>query len=349
MSIKREDFLRLLESAQAGLSPNRINEQDDCFVALGGFIYTFNEEIACRVPSPLGKATKGAIPADKLLDLLRKLKEDDLQISNGQGELLIKGKGRKAGIRMDPEVSLGVDAVEIPKAWNKLHPDFGDAVATVGQCAAEKEADTRLTCVHVHPKWLQACSRFQLCRWPLKTGIGGDSGTLIRRDSIKHVSSLGMAEWAETESWLHFRNASGLVLSCRRYMEKYPPLSKHLEVEGEKCILPKGLAEAAEKAAIFSTENAGDKLVRIDLSPGKLVLRGQGISGWYRETKKVKYEGRNLCFLIPPEILIDVVNKHSEVVVNESKLMAKTLQFTFVSCLDQPRTEDDAEGEGVEQ
>lgn len=331
--VNRERFLQTLESINPGLSPRDIVEQSSCIIFKDGYVCSFNDEVACRAPSGMDKKFQGAVVAEPLLNLLRKLPEDEIEVDQTQEELTVKGKRRSSGIRLQYEITLPVDSVEKPKEeqWHELHKDFSEAVGVVQACAGKDESQFSMTCIHVHPKWVEACDNFQLCRWRLKTGI--EAPTLIRQQALKSITSLGMAEFAETENWIHFRNANKLVLSCRRYTEEFPDLGGILNVTGVKTALPKGLIEAADRATIFSTENAESNLVHISLRGDHLTIKGQGVSGWYKESKTVKYSGEPLEFMIAPALLIEMVKQHPECEVAPDRLKVDGGRFVYVTCL----------------
>lgn len=344
MNVNREIFLQALESVQPGLSSKRMIEQDDCFILRNGAISTYNDEIYCRIPGPLLKDMEAAVLAKPLLEQLRRWKEEEIGIELNDSELILTGKGRKTGIRTEGEITLPVHLVEKPKSWNELPEHFAEAVAMVGQCALSA-GDFETVCIHVHPDWIEASDKVQICRWKMKTGI--KESILIRRDSIKHIANLGMTEFAETEAWLHFKSASGLRLSCRRYVSDYPDLTKFLKVDGQPTVLPRGLAEAAEKAEVFTAENADTNQVMIDLRPGKLRIRGQGISGWYSEIKKIKYDGEPLRFLMSPGLLSELVKRTNDCEIAPGVLRVNGAGYVYVTCLGV--IEDNTAGEMSEE
>lgn len=342
--INREKFLQALESVRPGLSQKDIVEQSSCFIFRDGEVMSFNDEVACRMVSGLATDFTGAIPAAPLLAILEKLLEEELQIDIMESELVLTGKGRRSGITMEQEVTLPVEHVEKPGEWLPLHKDFCEAIGVVVLCASKDESRFGLTCVQIHPKWVEACDDQQLCRWRMKTGLANP--TLVRSSSIKFITSLGMTEFSETEGWMHFRNDQGLVLSCRRYMEDYPDLGEILKVSGVQTALPKGLVEAADKAQVFSAENTENNLVLIDLLPGKLRIKGQGVLGWYKEAKKISYTGHPMSFMISPQLLMDLVKRHSTCELCGDKLKVDGGSYIFVCCLDTPQ---DNGSNGVEE
>lgn len=329
MKINREELLKELESITPGLSAKEIIEQSSCFIFKDKKVMTYNDEIACSHSSCL--SIEGAVQAIPLLAILRKLGEDTVDVTTTKEELLIEGKKRKAGIRMEAEILLPVETIEQPKEWKVIPDDFAEAVHIIQECAGKDETQFNMTCIHIHPKWVEACDSFQAARYRIDTNIS--ESTLIRRESLKHIITLGMTEFSETKTWIHFRNSTGLILSCRRYIEEYPDISKLFKQKGEKAFLPKGLKEAAERASIFSAENIEDNQVTIELKENKLKITGRGTSGWYKEIKKIKYSGATLSFTISPILLMELVQKYNDCEISSTILKIDGKKFRYITAL----------------
>jgi hypothetical protein len=185
---------------------------------------------------------------------------------------------------------------------------------------------------------------FKLCRWTLKTGFSEPA--LVKASGVKHVQPLGMEEVGETRSWVHFRNAAGLTMACRRYADEFPDLSPMIKARGEKASLPKGLIEAAERAAVFSEElGKDDDYVHVHLKPGKARVTGVGVHGEHSEPKNVVYDGPEMQFLIRPKMLVELINRHPECEVTPNSMKVDGGAWVYVTCLSAPpeRRNKDAE------
>lgn len=338
--INREILLAALEGVAPGLAAEDKIEQSACYAFQDGEVITFNDEVSCRSPSGLDKSFKGVLHAKEVLELLRKLPDDEIGLEVKEDKLLIIGKGKRTTLPLEKEIHLQVDVVEKPSEWKKLHDDFAEAVRTVAQCAGRNAAEFMYTCVHITPKWVEAADRGsgQICRWRLKTGI--TQSTLVRQSSIKHVTSLGMVEFSETENWIHFRNTNKLMFSCRRFFEtEYPDFVDLLNTEGGMATaLPPALAEVAERAAIFSAENTDANQLIIELAPGKIRVIGRGVRGEHREWKKIKYEGESMIFLTTPQLLTDLVKKHNQCMIAPERLKVASGRYVYVACLMKPES-----------
>lgn len=351
VKVNREILLQQLEAVQPGLSPREIVEQSSCFVFKGGKVITFNDEVACinKCAIPF----TGAVQATPLLTMLRKLVEGDLEIDQREGELIIVGKRRKAGINMEQTITLPIDKIHKPKKWKELPEDFSEAVYIVQQCASTDASIFSLTCVHIVPKFMESCDNNQLTRYNIKTPVA--ESVLVRATSLQHIVSLGMTEFGETASWLHFRNPDGLIISCRRYVEEekdFMDLGELLKVEGFETTLPKGLGEAADRAEIFSAENTDRNEVTVELRPGKMRMKGQGQTGWYSEVKKLNYNGEPIDFCISPKLLIELTKRHNECIISDKFLRVNGGKFVYVTVLgriDDEQAEPTVEVETTEE
>ena len=333
MKVNRQELLQQLDQCRAGLATREIVEQSSCFIVKDGKLITFNDEICVRRDTNLN--FEGAISAEPFLAILAKLVEEEIEIEPLNGELLIKGKGRRSGIKMEADILMPLDALEDAGPWVQLHADFCEAVETVGQCAAKNDSRFAFNCIHIHPEYLEACDNYQIVRYKLASGL--ESPTLARQSALKHVSSMDMTEMSETKSWLHFRNPAGVQLSIRRYVEDFPDMSGVLDAEaGAKTTLPGGLAEALDKAKIFSDGNPDGNQVLVELRPNKMSIKGQGAAGWFQEKKMVAYDGPEIAFMISPDLLTEITKKHNECGITANRLKVSNGKFVYVSCLAKP-------------
>lgn len=337
MRISRTILLEKLQAVSPGLSTRAVVEQSTCFCFRNGAVLTFNEEIACRTKIDLD--IEGAVEAAPLIAILQKLPDDEIDAAIDGGTLRIRGKGgRKAGIRMEPDVILPVNLIEKPGEWRDLDKSFLDAVQTVVGCAATSDDSFALTCVHLTPKWLEACDNFQAIRYPIATGIKGRC--LIRAKAIRNITGLGMTKFSQTDNWMHFRNPAGVILSCRRSVDEYHDLTHILAVTGSPVTIPQSLTEAVDKAEIFSADNTDENRLEIELSPGKMIVTGRGASGYYTEPRQVAYDGPAMRFIIAPRLIHEVVKRNADCSTNGRALKIDGGRFVYVALLE---VEDGAE------
>lgn len=333
MRINREELLQVLESVEPGLTPKDTVEQSSCFVFKNSKVMSFNKDVACV--HKCGLKIEGAVQAEPLLEILRNLDEEDIEIKPKETKLMIYGDGgRKTGIPMEEKISLPIDIVEKPEKWQDLPESFAEAIGVIQHVAGNDEKKFAVTCIHIHDKWVEALDNIQIARFRMKMNLPEGDPILVQKKSIRHIVHLGMSQFAVSPSWLHFRNKSGLELSCRRFELDFPSnqMSAMLKKEGTPTSLPKGLVDALKRASIFSKFGESD-LVIVTLQPGKIRVKGRGSKGFHIEPKKVSYDGPKISFMISPGILSEMVKKHNECQVADNMLKVKSGKLTYVCCL----------------
>lgn len=336
MKVNRGQLLRQLEAVSPGLSKREILEQSDHFCFKDGRVITFNDEVACSTDVEL--KIEGAVPSNPMLALLRKLSEEEVEMKLEDGELRVQGDKRRAGIRVEAEVSLPIEGIEEPGKWREVPSELIEAIKVVGHCAGHNESLFKLTCIHLHPEWVEACDNYQMARYPLETGLA--KPTLVRQAALSGVLTRDMKQWSDTENWLHFCMADGLILSLRRYMEEYSDLSKILVVTGMPAKLPKGLEDALSKAEIFTADRDDANLVKVELRKGRMKLTGRGPQGWYAEQRKVDYSGEDLAFMVSPKLLLEITKRADTCEITEGRLKVDGGKFTWVACTSKPDKEE---------
>lgn len=338
MKINRETLLNDLTLVKAGLSAREFIEQSSCFVFQAGVVMTFNDEVACR--KKIGLKITGAVQASSLLDILGKLEEDELEVEEVEGALEFRGKRKLFSVVKDAEVFLPIDRVEMPDKWHPLDKSFIEGIGLVKHCVSTDQSRFLLTCVHIHPEFIESCDNHQMMRVSVKTGL--KNPILVRGTSLEQLTTLAMTKVALTKSWIHFQNEEGLIYSCRRYVEDYPSLDKLLDSKGHRVSIPKGLVQASDRAAVFATDKVGDALVKVVLTEGTIEVAGEGLTGWYKERKKVVYKGPRLEFLISPTLLHHISERYEEATIGSEKMAVRGERWQYVTVLGAATDKDEA-------
>lgn len=347
--IAKEELLRAARSVVPGLSPREVVEQQDSLVFKKGRIVTFNDQVFCRAPSGLPKDFPTiVVKAKKFIGQLGRLPDSEVKLSVEDKVLVVTGKRRKLRFRGETEVLLPIDTLTIPKdeAWRKVPSDFAEAVGIVGESASTDASAQRFTCVHIHPTHMEACDGDQATRYTMKTGV--KKPILVKRDALRYVPNTDPTHFAEVEGWLMFRNPDNLIIGCHRYAEEYDNLDRLFGYTGTKTTLPKLLSTEVALAAEFSKEDADNPRVRIDLKAGWMRITGVGDSGEYEATKKVRYDGPPMSFLVLPNLLTAVLKLATdcEIDTKHYHLIVRGDNYSFVASFDKATKKANKEEDG---
>jgi hypothetical protein len=334
--VNREELLRVLETVSPGVGKGAKegSAQAHSFAFTNGTVATYNDDVTCRAPNELVPGLECAVRAEPLLKVLRALQDKEVQVEANGSHLVIAARRKRARVVMDAEVSMPlVDQLDPPKGWQPLHPDFGEGVGLVVSCTGTVKAGAMTTYAHVTPDFLESTDNYQAGRYEVPTPIGRE--VFVRGEALKHAGTLGMVECCLGTNWLHFRNTTGLLVSCRNYqLEGFVEVGAYLALDGAKAVLPLGLAEAAKLARdAFTGEDKDRDHVTVELRKGGLRLTGLGPSGDYQEVKGVHYDGPPVAFLMKPEVLAAVCQKWSECRIGDGRLVAHSGRFKYVTVL----------------
>jgi hypothetical protein len=270
---------------------------------------------------------------------LKKVPDRALRVRFGDDQLHLEGKGKGTKINFADKITLPLADVEVPDktTWEELPSNFSEAISIVQECTGNEKNKTALACVHFTPTWVEASEGYQATRYKIKLPIEGPF--LVKPKGLKHVVALNCTEVSVGNDWVHFRNEVGVVISCRRYVEKYKDLTETLSMEGGVVAeLPEGLEGAVERGEIFSKENDVNYLV-VAVEDGMLTVTAVGMTGKCWEVHNLlRYKGEPFAFLIAPNMLAEVVKRSSKVRISREKLKVKGPNWSYVTSLTDPES-----------
>lgn len=333
--ISRLSLLQILEAVEPGLSPKDTVEQSSCFCFRKGRVYTFDGEILCKAKTGLPTSMAGAAHGKPLLETLRAFPHDDIEVGiEGEEFVLAAKNGRDfVGVRTDPKVSLPYDEVPQPESWQPLPTSFPDAAAMVTECAGKHDGKMIWACAHITPKFIECNDNFNFARWRLKMGI--EEPMFVYAKPLKQIAKRGPTKIGVADNWLFFRNEAMVTMALQRFDptenggENLPRLSEIVKERGDPAKFPKRLATSSQLAEIFSKENAENNTIEVRLTPGKVRIDSEGVSGRSVHRGKVAYSGESVAFTIGPEMLKKLIEKHSEVEMGKGKILVAGGKWFF--------------------
>lgn len=315
--INRVEFLQMLEAAAPGLAPATVS-QSDCYCFRNSYIYTFDGEVLCRAKSVLDKDVTGAVHGKPLLETLRQIETEEIEVGIDGDEFVVKSKREEARVFCDPNILSPFEEVEKPDTWGELPIDFPQAIQMVAECAGSDNKKFLITCVHITPKFVEAFDNFSFSRYRLKIPI--DKPTIIRAKAAGQIGHRGPSKMAVTENWLHFRN-SMIRMSVQRFDpadhkgELLKRLDGLLEEKGKRVPFPESTIDGSKITEIFSKENKDNNKITVKLKDRKIRLYGEGASGRSKHWSKIKYDGKPISFIVGPSVLQGIIQKNNEIEV----------------------------------
>lgn len=308
--INRVELLSALEVVAPALSPKDVLAQSASFIFRGGWVATFDNECYIRTRCNMPKDFKMAVFGKPLLETLRKLPDEKVDLEIDKGRLVVIGEKDEIEVQMSETILLPIGEVEKAAEWEKVHDEYGEAMKAASACAGKDEGAYLNTMVQVCPDHVQGTDGFHLARYSTKS-IVSDS-VLVRATSAKVVGRFTPIEMSESAHFLHYGSADGAVLSVRSVHNDWHDVDDLPELHGPQLVLPKALIASIDLTNIFAAEYSEDIKVTVSIKKNELTLRGLGVSGKAAHYEKIKYDGPPVEFNIPPTIFSEMIKKHSE-------------------------------------
>lgn len=327
MKVDRKELLEVLACVAPGLSKAEGVEQAQCFIFMGDKVMTYNDEIT--VAASYKTEFTGAVKADEFQRLLRKLKDDEVDITDEGTELLVKTKKTRAGIALEADVAAHIESFKLPgkTEYNKLPEGFTEAIKFCSFSAANDMTKPILMCIHVAGNRATSSDGIRITQY--KLGGEVEEPILIQAAAAVQLCKYKPTHCCVQGGWLYFKVAKAFFC-CRTFEEEYPDVSPHLKVKGAKVTLPKGFKDLLDKANIFAAGTKDVARVSIKLAPGVMEVKGKGDSGWIKERAKLDYDGEEVSFMARPEFLMEAVGLLDNITVGERSLKLQAKEFIHV-------------------
>jgi len=308
--MKKEELLKALEIVKPGLASKEIIEQSTSFAFMENRVVTYNDEISISHPVEDLEIT-GAVQATELYLILKKLKQDDINVELTETEVLLTAGRVRVGLTLQSEIKLPLEEVGTIEKWKTLPEDFLTAMRMAMYSTGTDNSKPVLTCVHVNQKgFIEGSDGYRIMRTTLSKKLNVPT-FLIPAHSVTTVLKLIPIKMAMGEGWVHFQTEAGTVLSCRILEDTFPETTGILNIEdGKEITFPRTINEILERASVFKKVEGTsiNEDVAVCLEKNRIKIASQSNTGWFSEESNVKYEGERLEFNIIPSLLKNILS-----------------------------------------
>lgn len=330
MIVNTQALLDVLNMVRSGLTAKAMVQQSDCFVFHGNKIYTYNDEVAISHPFEID--INGAVPAKEFLNLLSRIKQKEIHITQTDSNLLIKGKNNKANIKIVSKITLPIDQINPPNQFNILPKEFTTALKFCLFSCSKDMTKPALTCIHCTKGQIESSDNYRVTVRFFDNDSYFPQPFLIPSAAAKSLTAFNVIKYAISLGWLHFETEKGVLFSCRTYENMtFPNINKIIDIKGKQVNLPDNLDDVLKRACVFTETKtyAGDR-VSIELSDGKLTVRSEGDVGWFEEFCIVSYKGNTKKFEVHPEHLLHIFYLCNTMEVTKNRLIFENKSEDFI-------------------
>lgn len=325
MKIKRKDLIEVLTKVRPGLSEEAVLDQASHFIFDGEAIFTYNEVIT--VSQLFKTGIKGTVHANELYTLLKKIEDDNIDITSKKNELLLNAKDIKSGLKLIPEAKFKIPFhTEKLKGWLKLTPEFFQAAKFCAFSASNNPDKTPFTSLLVEANQITSCDNYRATRYSLDDEDEVPEPFLLSAEAANQLAGYEPVRYIVKGGWIHFQNKEKTTYSTRMSVLEYPDVSLFFKIKGEKVRLPVEFGKVLERSEIL----AEGPMVEITLQRGKMICHAQGDAGWIRETSKVDYNGNKMTVASNPRFLRDILKFSRVMILSDRALLFKAKKFQHV-------------------
>jgi len=335
MQVDRLEFLGALEKVKAGLSTRAMIEQTDHFCFQDDMVYTYNDSISVSCSLELS-GIEGAVNAESLLKLLKRLRTKSVSVSIGDDNMIIKsGKTKEATLALC-DITLTMKGCREVDEEEDLPSDFVSALSRCVHSASKDVTRPILTCVHFGNGCLYASDGKQMTRYIFDDEHEQEFN--IPASTVRALIKFDPKIVVLDETWIHFTDSEGIILSIRGMEGDYPTDKCDSLIDSgeyDEIDFPVDILDVLTRAEVFSKDGVTNfGFVTVGLEEGKTTITSSNEYGGYKEELKNVYDGPDLMFSFPPGMLLGVAEDDiASVGVGNNKIIIETEDYSHVISL----------------
>ena len=316
MIVNRALLLSRLDVCRPGLSRKEIVEETIRFIFTGENICTFNDEIAVIAPYPTD--FQGSVNGEELYKVLAGIKEDEIDLSIKDDQMLVNSKKTRAGLstiigEKERVTSLieKLQAATIGKGfWRRLPKDFIEGVSLC-MFSASKDMTTGVRCcVAVNEDRIYSSDSVRISRFIME---GNAKEMLIPARNAVELVKYPIKKYGKSNGWLHFLTDDNVMFNCRMMVGEYPyTIDRFFDKKPTygPFTMPIELEEIMKSAVIMATgDEVVAKMVEMTIEKGKITCKSEKERGWMEKEVDFDYSGKKLTFYINPIFMSQVLIK----------------------------------------
>lgn len=329
MKIENEKLLRVLKSVSPAVDKSGVIEQSSVVYFDGNTVRTFNGEIS--IVSKLKSDIVGGIDAAGFTSLISKLEKGKIKVKIKKGSLKIISGSTRALLKMEkvkmPEIDIS------GKAWNNLPVNFCEGINLVRISAPSSDITPELSQVFVIKDKALSCDNFRATQFLLSESINQEIA--ISKTFADILYQYDVIQYTHSDDWVHFKDSSGTVLSCRIPSSKYPhkKVFALFNVEGAELKLPENFSRIIDRVGSILLGIQDDKLISLIFAKGQITLKGKSESGYVKEEIRSDYSGESFSVQVNPKFLAEVLKYECKVKVSKSCLLVQGTNFNHIISL----------------
>lgn len=333
MKVKRQELMDALLAVRPAVTKDAVIDGANNIFFIGNEVLAYDDEVC--ISKFLDTDTDEldcAVPEKPLIAFLKKLKAPEVELIQGEGEIIIRSKRTEAGINI-ASVPSHLSNLNIPEEWNELPMEFAEALDLCLMSVGTDMSLPVLCNLHLFGKYVESLDNARGTRYTLPRKVFGDF--LLPAEAAKRVKNINPSLFFENpeDPWVHFYNEEDEVtVSARKGSGDFQNLDDIMVATGDSYHFPPSTKEALDRAAIFAkSESITDDIVKITLDNGEMCISAEGSHGWVADRIPVPdYENTKVVFWLNPNFFDANLLLTHGVVIGDVTLAIKGERFIHV-------------------
>ena len=334
MKLKTKELLTILSKLKPGLADKSIVEQATHFIFTGKQILTYNDQICIVYPFETG--FHGSVPARELYKVLSDIKQDEIELSHDEANLIIQSKGTKANLLSHG----GEEILELVKVlkltsivWQDLPEGFLEGVFLCMFSASKDVTQPVLSRISVADTFINSSDRMRISNYEMQGPI--DSPFLLSRNDAQELVKFSITKYCVGDNWVYFGMEDGVIFCSRVVKEQYPDTEEYFELEGVRIKLPKDLKQSVDSVLVLAEGDSDiDKKIDVEIAEGKIRCKGERDVGWIENELDIRYsKEKGIKFSINPIFFSQVLEKATTVICGEERALFRSGSFKLLVLL----------------
>jgi len=322
--------LDILEKLKPAISQDNAN-----FVFTKTNIGSYNNTIA--ILANFKTDFECSIPAEELIQILKKIKEKEINITQDDKNLLISSKKTKAKLSVDlvDDSKEVLNALKIKKAKKQLRDvpeDLQEALKICMFSAGQDKNDLLLSSVFIKDNEVISSDDQRISKFELSEKVS--TPFLLPVFNIKELIKFKLKKYYVGTNWIYFLTEDDFMICSKVINEEYFNIGDQFEFEGKKIELPDELKEALNTALILADgDSKEDKSVIIVMKKKKLVCKGENDLGFVQKEISCDYKGKEIKICINPYFLLEILDKTNVMKVSDDRILFEIDNFSHVMAI----------------
>ncbi len=338
MKIKRKELLNALELIKPGLAKKQIIESEKDFIFTGVDIFTYNSQMS--IFHPFETDFKCSVPSFEFYNVLKNIKEDEIEIYVSEDKLNIKSGKTKANISISNakkilEIISSFDFNKIMDNLSPLPKRFLEGFELCLFSASKDLTKPSLSSILIKNNFVMSSDGFRISKFDMEESI--EKTFYIPINSAIELIKLPVSDYYCNENFIFFATNEDVLFFCPAIN---PEIIYNYEdffdnFEGVNITLPNDLQEMINSSSIFSEgEFTTEKIIQIEILNNEIKCKGENGIGWIESSSKLDFNSnQKIDFCINPEFFSKILQYSTKMSYQKGKILFSMKNFSHLIAL----------------